>query len=508
MTRIRIGRDSTGVACVKITKGNINPYTEPDANRSSFYYNSKWPNDVKLTLTDSTPFQTGSRYVPSNANINNYQKVLQAPYVGSAAVKDIGVRNTFFGDALTYSLPLFDVKRRRLSDGKYTELLRVRREGNEGYGGAEPGYFETSDRGQSAWWEDRPDASSNSFDVIGALGAGLLYPGHSYGTADANLIEKEVIVWRLPGDNTALRDAATKAPVAGQKSIEINKSYCRVAKPGYDVRTASDTQLAFDSSGRPLASIAADDINLPAGVSQYELGIAVTANTLADLFLYVDDVITFPMSRFGRALVAEYWFSGTKLYIDNKQSTACRCRFVVFANDRAPLSSGSYNVIRKLSVGGENVVQFLRPGAGNPPALRDIVLDSRWPALQILAEGYQSIAAVGEREPPGGVNAGQSFSVDFNSAGFFPIIKYMTVHQHRSFGKCVKFPQTLITENYNGDKQYHQANSTYCQLSNSRATFYTFNGNPYAERYNDKWVFDYVPDPIVGIRYFILGIAT
>lgn len=507
MTRFMIGIDSLGHSCVKITKGNIDPVNEPDGNTASFLYNSKVAADVKLAVTDSTPFQTGSRYLPSGSNINNYQKVLQAPYVGSGAAKDIGVRNSFYGDAIPYSLPMFDIKTRRLSDGKYIEQNRVRREGREGYGGAEPGYYETFDRGQSVWWEDRPDADSNSGDFIGALGNGLLYQGNSYATYDADQLEKEVVIWRLPADNTPILDGAPKAPIAGQWSAQFSKDFCRVAKPGYDVRTARPTQLAFDSSGRPLSAIGAADINLPAGLTRYDLGFAVTPNMLADLFLYVDDVITFPMSRFNRSLVAEYWFSGNSIYFDNKQSSACRCRFVVFANDRAPFTSGDNNFLRQFTSGGERVMQLLRPGSGNPPAFRDIVLDSRWPCLQILAEGYKPIAAQANRTPPSGTNSGQSFTVDFKGDGFFPIIKYMTVHQHDEFGKCVKFPQTRITESYNGSARYHQANSSYCQLTDNQATFWTFNGNPYNERYaENRWKFDYVPDPIIGIRYYILGI--
>jgi hypothetical protein len=492
------------VPCVKITKGNIDPFTEPDGNAGSFYYNSKWSADVKLAATDSTPYQGGSYYLPSGSTISTYQKVVQGPYSGSATINSIGIRNSYFGSAVPYTLPLFDIKIRRLSDGRYIEQNRLRTQGDSDGNGREPGYYEIIDRGISTWFANKVDVDSNTNDLIGALGNGLFYNGFTPGSANANQIEKEVIVWRLPGDETAILDGAAKAPVPGQRAVEITATACRVAKPGYDVRAATPTQLAFDSSARPLGVVGAADIALPAGVTQYDLGFPVTANMLADLFLYVDDVITFPMSRYGRSLVAEYWFSGTSIFIDNKQA-ACRCRFLVFANDRAALTSGTNDVFKTRADG---TIQFLRPGAGNPPAFRDIVLDSRWPSVQILAQGYQAIAAQPNRVPPGSVNAGQSFTVPFNSAGLFPIVKYMTVHQHAQHGKCVKFPQTLITENYNNSTQYHQGNSTYCQLSGSQATFWTFNGNPKTEEWNSSegWHMAYPPDPIIGIRYFILGI--
>lgn len=504
MTKVLIGTDYLGAACVKITKGNINPVTEPDSNRSSFLYNSKLAADVKLAATDSTPFVNGRAYLPSGSNISSYKKAYDKNSLNGAFL--IGVRNTQFPD-LPYDLPLFDIKTRRLSDNRYIEVSRVRREGSDDNLGREPYYFETFDRGTSMWFENRPATNAAAEQWVGALGNGLLYYGDRYGATDANQLEKEVIVWRLPGDNTAIKDGAAKAPISGQRSVEITKDFCRVAKPGYDTRSATPTQMAFDSSGRPLSAIGADDISLPAGVSSYNLGFPVTANMLADVFLYSSEVFTFPMSRRGTSLECEYWFSGSSIFFNNTQSATVRCRFIVFANDRAALTTGTNKVFRQFTASGQSVTQLLRPGAGNTPAFRDIMLDSRWPCIQILAEGYQTIASRSNVRPPN-QNAGQSFTVNINAAGFFPVVKYMTVHQHPTLGKLVKFAQTRLTENYTGSPTYHQGNSSYCEIDGNVARFWTFRGNPESERYTDSggWGYDYPVDPIIGIRYYILGI--
>lgn len=504
MTRMLIGTDSTGAACVKITKGGINPVTEPDANTASFLYNSKVAADVKLAATDSTSYRTGNRYYPTGATANNYKKAsLEYGPSGSGSVY-IGVRNSYFGDDLPYALPVFDLKIRRLSNNRYIEQLRTRYAGSDDNFGREPFYFETCDQGISVWFEDTPSSGGNN----PGIGNGVSYPGFIPRGLGADEIEKELIVWRLPADNTPLLDSTPKAPVSGQRSVEITKDFCRVAKPGFDTRTAKPTQLAFDSSGRPLSVLAGDDIALPAGTTRYDLGFPVTPNMLADLFPYQNDVVTFPMGRLNTALEVQYWFSGSSIYFLNALGASIRIRFMVFANDREPLTSGNNKVFRQFTAGGQNVMQLLRPGAGSTPAFRDIMLDSRWPCVQILAQGYRAIAARGHATPPGNANEGQTFSVNFDPDGFFPIVKYMTVHQHEDLGKCVKFPQTLITESYNGSTVYHQGNSTYCQISGGTATFRTFNGNPHKERYTDSngWRFEYVDDPIIGIRYYILGI--
>jgi hypothetical protein len=151
--------------------------------------------------------------------------------------------------------------------------------------GREPGYFMTSDRGISAWFDNRPDVDSNTGDVIGALGNGLYYFMGIPGVADANDVSKEIVIWQLPADNTAISNGTLKAPVSGQRSIEITSDYCRVAKPGFDVRTATGSQLAFDSSKRPLAAIYADDISLPVGTTQIDVGYAVNPRMICDMVL-------------------------------------------------------------------------------------------------------------------------------------------------------------------------------------------------------------------------------
>jgi hypothetical protein len=502
MTKTLIGLDSSGVPCVKITKGSINPVTEPDTNVGSFYYNSKWSKDIKLVGMTNTPYTGANYYVPSGSNINTYQK---STYVPTSNAMIVALRNSFFGSDLMYDLPLWDMKVRKIADNHYVEQYRSRRQGSEDPQGREPGYYTTWDRGRSAWWANRGDDPGFPY---GAMGNGCFYYGNMYGENNANQVTPEIVVWRLPGDNTAILNGAPLSPVPGQQSIQINKDFCRVAKPGYDVTVATPTQLAFDSSGRPLSIIKAGDIALPIGTTEVELGHAVDPTTICDMVLYTGSTIVFPMSQFGESLICEYWFSGTKMYISNT-TAACRCRYLVFAKDKLSTSSGANKVLRQFDDGTHDVVQFLRPGAADPPRLADIILDSRWPSLQLLAEGYQTIGPQPNRTPPGSVNTGQSFTVNFpNTGGVFPFVKYMTVHDYGSNGILVRPPMSGITENYDNQTQYHMGNSTYCTVSSNQATFWTFKGNPEFERYTSGWTFDYPADPIIGIRYYILGIPT
>ncbi|WP_440410605.1 hypothetical protein [Neorhizobium petrolearium] len=441
---------------------------------------------------------TGDYYEPAGSSAGTYKRATYTSFNQNIQI----VRNTYF-PGLVYDLPLFDMKIRRNADGHFIEQFRTRFQSGEDNLGREAGFYRTTVYG--LWY-------LNLLTVGG--GAGGVLDQH-FGRPVGKCLRPEVpsgceafaIVWNLPGNDASILDSEPLAPIAGQKVIDITRTACRVAKPGYDVRTATPTQLAFDSSRRPASVIKGGDIALPSGITEYELGFPVTANMVCDMILY-DDVIVFPMSQYGRSLIAEYWFSGTKLLINNT-TAACRVRFLVMAFNDVPPSSGDNDVFRQFNDGTQEVIQFLRPGAADPPVFADVILDSRWPCLQILAEGYRPIASQPNMVPPGNVNTGQSFSVTFNNSGLFPFVKYMTVHQNATNGTYVRPAATFITENYNNSTRYHQGGSSYCVLNSNQATFWTFRGNPELERWTSGsgWQFDY-PDPLIGIRYYILGIPA
>ncbi len=513
MTRTLIGLDSQGVASVKITKGSTNPVAEPDANLASFYYNSKWAADIKLNAIETTLSpanrSTYAVYSPSGSNVNTYKKVVADEDAGFEFDNyKVFLRNSFF-NYMPYSMPLYDIRWRRLSDNRYIEFNRIAIDDADDNSGREPEYYLTFDAGRSAWYQDYTETQSGLASRIGSNpGNGLFYYCYRAllgGPGDSRLYETTAIVWRLPGNNVPLLDSTPKAPVAGQRSVEITSSALRVAKPGYDVRTATPTQLAFDSSGRPLSIIYADDVSIASGISSVNIGFATTPNMLADMFPYTGSVLTFPMARERRSLRLDYWFSGNSIFFENKESFAMRVRFLVFANDPEPLSSGSNNVLRQFTASGENVVQFLRPGAGNPPALRDIVVDSRWPCLQILKDGYITTKTNSNRN---GVGTYQdTYEVTFDDTGFFPIVKYATFHNTSALGQHVKNPICAITRDYTDSFDYHQGRSTFCQLSAGKATFYTHNGNAEREIYRSStgWQYSFAAAQVLGIRYYILG---
>jgi hypothetical protein len=76
MTKTFIGVDSVGVPCVKITKGQIDPFSEPDADAGSFLYNSKWAKDIKINFLGSFSASYGDVYEPAGSASWDYKRAM------------------------------------------------------------------------------------------------------------------------------------------------------------------------------------------------------------------------------------------------------------------------------------------------------------------------------------------------------------------------------------------------------------------------------------------------
>jgi len=496
MTKTLIGLDYLGVPCVKIAKGNIDPVTTPDSQVSAWFYNSKWSADVAVQVT-ITPLP----YYTSTGGDGNY--FVRVPSAGGQ--NNMYLSNAYFGGIL-YGLPLFDMKPTHYSTGRFQDgrtVLTTRGYGDRG------GRWRTSIVGVNGgeWYKDWDPSDT---------GAPSYWPYGVYLQQDENDSNSRrgwragLVVWRLPGDETPILDGTPKAPVPGQVSIEITSQHCRVAKPGYDVRTATQTQLAFDSSKRPPKIIAAADIAVPAGVSSYDTGITLPSGSIPDVYFYTGSELYFPTNPTDFEKGAEYWISGSSIIFNNPNG-ACRARFIIIAGENAPPTFGANDVLRQFDVGGQNVVQFLRPGAGPNPNFNDIILDSRWPSLQIIKEGFISIG-----------NGALQHVVPIDTAGLFPIVKYMTVHGagneiSTSWSKFIRPPVVSRIGLYRAGWQSMMdgGDSTYCRVTATEARFFTFRGNPVWQWYSNAQAFDqnnpsyeYDPYPLYGIRYYIFGIPA
>lgn len=501
MTRALIGDDSTGVSCVKITKGNADPRTTPDSARNLFYYNSKWSKIIVQPdleyfpyVSNSNPTDSVVTYFPAGSGPSNFS-LMREDQRSSLRSSWYSIRGKVRYSSVSYDLPMFDLMP-ILSNGWYggRNINRVALGATGGTGGVRGGYYGTVDMG-SYYRRYTTFNSSGEFSVD----YGMRFVTAS--SADSGF-NRQLIIYNLPGNNVAVDTGGSASP--GDKlSVLINSTFCRAAKPGFDVTTATRAQLAFDSTGRPLNVIAADDIVIPSGSSSYDTGVSLPSQVAIDMTCYTG-AICYPMRP--SATEVEYGVlyraSGSSILFSNSGG-ACRARFIVYGNDPTGPSSGTNRVLRTFVEGGENVLQLLRPGSANPPRNSDIILDTRRPVVQILADGYLSVPA-----HSGSLSVPTAQSISYDAAGFFPYVKYMTVHGS-GLSQEVRAPRVNWRFNNSVSQGGLSGDSSYCQYNNTTATFYTARGTPiYTAIFGGSPTNEMDSNPIVGIRYYVLGIPA
>lgn len=518
MPRLLIGVDSLNIGCIKIMKDNAdNPYSTPDTDYGKFYFNSKWDMNVRFVGQDLQSVQGGTfrSWYPAGTGPSNFKRLKFGDNLG---YNNVFWKNEFWQDLgqLDYELPLFDLK--PIASNGWTIYCSIQRS----TGSTDTKWYNYSML-YAGWAKDYYLGNGSSFPLDGTVFTALAAYCETSTWGPGTSVQ--AIVYNLPGDDTAiLYPAAT--PVPGQKVVQITKDFCRVAKPGYAV-TDIAAKLAFDSATRPCKVVASGDIAIPSGLTVFDFtdklaGINVdTASLVVDVLQYKGSTITFPCSipndedDFGAA----YRVNGTTLEFSNGGS-AVRARFIVIAQDNSAPSVGSNKVFRQVNIGGVDVFQFIRPGAADPPTLADVIIDSRWPCLQIIKEGWFDIPASG--------GAAANTDITFDSTGLFPFIKFHTVHPagllpySNSLGtvnspaqvsKIIRLPQAAagFYRNNGGPKNaYISGETAICQLTTNRARFVTYRGGPYRifDNGGGDIVTRAVRNPATKIRYYIFGIPA
>lgn len=509
MIQLHIGLDYEGVGSVKISKGAYDPGMTHDNTLGAFLYNSKFAIQAKIAGRDTQPYRDGDYNYPPGASNDNFT-MRSWRYPSTVVQNRVFYRAAYF-PGLNYTLPLFEVLVRRVTDNYYVNARSILSTyGHESRGERIATVMPLNDQSDFGWKLNNRTLVDNNYRTFGDL-LQLSNIFAAVNSGNYNYLTNELLVWNLPGDEAGIVDAQPLPPNPEHFAVNLDSSGLRVAKPGYNVDTAFGTQLAFDSVNRPTKIVAADDIYVPPGGSEYALPMAVPDGTMCIVNFYTGSTIVYPANPHDAPSGADWRIAGDRLYFSNPNG-GCRARFMVVAYDQTPPTAGNNDVYRMFTVNGEDVVQFLRPGAGDPPAFADIVIDSRWPAISLLAHGYFGVG-----------NGAQNTAIPIDSTNFYPIVRYMTVHSgyggqnggDESYSKMIRPP---ITARYRlnhpnlGFTWRDSGDSSFVTIQPNAAVFTTFSGAPaYARLINNGGgnytvAYNYPSSPVIGIRYYIFGI--
>lgn len=556
MSRLFIGIDSNGVPALKITRSSLDdPYSTPDSERSKFSYNS---NDEDFAdINEVVPLVSGSvgagwsgyteypnspnavrvYYYPDGTDATTYEIAVVRGVVGGVEqMPGEALYSSRYFENLRYSCPLLSDFSKDEISGKYANVQTLRSQSvvDGGYvitvtTHTQPGgpqsvrITDATSHVGSSYFAVEP---ANASVATGSKRTYLVYQSTG-GVPTIAVALRDVVahvkgawggsnaiqaVWNLPGDNTAIDKAPKITGTSGVKAIKINPSEFKIARQGYSADTATYEKLSFSAERRPAKVIAAGDVAISANSTHtVECEIDLNDVVVVEQAMYVSTPVTFPFPYnlyIDDTWNFEYQVTGSTVVFYNDTNQTYRVRYLIIAADDAPRTSGSNKVFRQIDVSGEKVFQVLRPGAADPPSLADIIIDSRWPSIPILAEGYLDVQAAYLANPTAGY---QTFTVNFlNPSGLFPFIKFAVLRETGVSGKYVACPPVVRKRvgPMSGGSDFSRlgGDTTYCTLpSNTQAVFHTFRGR-IIELGSSQAVSD--NHPTVGLRYYIFGIPS
>ena len=334
----------------------------------------------------------------------------------------------------------------------------------------------------------------------------------------SNLYPVGIVHLDLPADNRPI-DVPTGSEEPGQVVARASNLGFQVARPGFDIDAASGKEFLIDSSRAPLRIVVADEVTINTGathVVELPSGISYGDELFVDYICWkMGESVLHPPAYQGGSDTRSEWQQYLKskmvsgeLNIWNPTVHNLNVRYIVFGSDENEVTSGSSKVfgVYEGSTGEDDYIQIRRPGAADPPTLKDVLLDTRFPYCPIIADGYWSVPH------SSGI---QSHTVSFANDGSFkpyPIamarIRYSPVFV-RHFYSGMK-ARLLIHYYFPGGSQTHDrklsGDSCYAEITDTSVTFRADPTRPsYIGSNSGSFTFDY-STRIENLRYYILAL--
>ncbi|MEN5277303.1 hypothetical protein ABE527_10160 [Brucella sp. TWI432] len=317
--------------------------------------------------------------------------------------------------------------------------------------------------------------------------------------------------WDLPADQTPIPKPSAPV-VSGQEVVRLDSKGLIIARPGFTVDGSTGRQRIIDSTRNPPFCIMADEImNIPAGGSYFvpaPYGVALTESMFVDIIAgiagrdYILPIFDRELHNTNQDVLITYRLErGGVTFFNESANVAVNIRYLIYCNDLVPPSSGGNQVMRRVF----NDIQIKKPGSSDTtPAFNDILLDTRFPAMQILSEAF--ISADQFNESPANAMYGQvAKTINFNGSGMLVFPKVVGVFPNvlrQSYAALYKIPngsggygisnQSVVSVLYENSMKVH--------LSPSQATGVRWTGS-------NSWNYDHSFDGPIGVRYYILGVA-
>lgn len=310
----------------------------------------------------------------------------------------------------------------------------------------------------------------------------------------------------LPTDNSPY-PSVIGTPSPGKKILRCSPTMFRMAKPGFDVDTATTDQMLFSEQRVPLKVIRTGTITLaPAAIASVDLGAIYPSTILVDYQVNAlgEDLFLPPMRTLeDDNLDVDYRISGQYLEFRSSSSFTVEVRFFVMSVDDLEPSAGTSKVF-EASEGGFVV---RRPNTAGT-RLADVILDTRFPTMPIIKQGWIPFASMTASDVRR--YGTHRAIVNFDSKGYKPYVLARLMARHKTNTNTHIF-RDFCTKSQNL-LDYFSDSSFSAIIKSNEVWFYCSDGNQIEDIYyvgNDTFpTYTIGTHQPLGIRYYIFAVPS
>jgi hypothetical protein len=529
VTRTRIGvKPGVGPVIKVMVNDADDPWETDNTDWTKFRFNSEvdqlpYARLVKAYEHTYTAKSNTSIYFPAGSDLSDCEAIFDLPSSG-------GLEGLFFASARYWNFFTDPNKFHfvRVSVGGAFDTLLSELHGN--YSGGDWGQIVTSNLPQDGpFLPAKSDADiwlllnqvETYFSSVFAYGANsnnpvnMIRSQHEFTNAELSSgLTFRVAFYEidLPVDDSPY-PAVVGTPAPGKKILKFAPGIARLAKPGYDVETATDDQMIFSETKVPLAIIKTGVVTVAAGAQEnIELGQAIDPAALIDYQVNQTGEALYlpPFVGFKQVTQVQHRISGTQLQFKNNSVMSLDFRFFVMAKDSLGQTSGSAKVlecspegliIRKPSTGGTN--------------FDDVIYNSEWAYMPIVDQGWVPYSSF-VNDSAGGL-ARKRYTVSLTNDGTWKPYVMAKLARHGKSGSAgnagnLNWSDWTLYKDFMtrqmGFVSHHGADSNFfAKVQDDQVDFYCGDGTDYEGAYSQVALqFEYLNT--VGLRYYIFAVPN
>ncbi|GAA2867530.1 hypothetical protein GGQ99_001279 [Aminobacter niigataensis] len=550
MTRWFMGLKPGVGPVLKVMKNDgDDPLTTPSTDWHKYIFDSEWAHklgyvfDVMEISFDLTKWPkpaadgaTATYYEPSGSTSVNALLVVYA-LRNNGSITDGMQAQIIFPENLGFAYtPLIETRRFTIAENRFDGVSNSYSPVNVRSSGAyESGYVGGRLTGVT-WFRDDARVSMSSVITLNRRNYSLF--GYSINEFNnfATTLSPHALggggdrfrqlhsVFELPIDNVPLPSYAG-TPVEGQKVLRIAPDAVKMAYPGHDVAEGDHDAFIFSSERVPAKVIGAGQITINSGASaDIPTKMPVTFGTYVDFIVkrtseaqfYHPPFLPSGTSRTNRIQLNYVPVIGeNRITVNNIGDQNFNMRYVVYADDNSAPTTGGSKVFHKSNDGSVDYIQLKTPGSSDSaPGLNEIILDSRLPAIPIVAEGWLAAADFGTTDDAFLGAKKAVIAVDNPNGDFLPFPK-MIARWSDGSNRSVFNRTHRIFGSVNNAFLYNNKPagcSINCKIFDDALHVYQSSGQPWRIELEDATLGDpYTASPqngpsLVGIRYYVLAI--